>query len=71
IVVQAMRHISRLTALGIAVGVFGAWVATRLLQTMLFNVKPAEPGDVRRGNGGVCGRGAGRSVFARAAGGGH
>ncbi|MGH9478380.1 MAG: FtsX-like permease family protein [Terriglobales bacterium] len=42
IVVQAMRHISRLTALGIAVGVFGAWVATRLLQTMLFNVKPAD-----------------------------
>jgi putative ABC transport system permease protein len=32
-----------LAVIGIAVGAGGAWLLTRLMQTLLFNVKPYDP----------------------------
>jgi putative ABC transport system permease protein len=34
---------ARLAILGLAMGLGGAWAATRLLKSMLFNVTPTDP----------------------------
>ena len=38
-----LREALRLTALGVALGLVGAFVATRVLRSLLFEVKPADP----------------------------
>jgi len=39
-----MREVLRLAAIGVAVGVPSAWALTRLVETQLFGIKPADPG---------------------------
>jgi putative ABC transport system permease protein len=38
-----LAHGARLAILGLAMGLAGAWAATRLLKSMLFNVTPTDP----------------------------
>ena len=38
-----LGHGARLAILGLAMGLAGAWAATRLLKSMLFNVTPTDP----------------------------
>ncbi len=38
-----LGHGARLAMLGLAMGLGGAWAATRLLKSMLFNVTPTDP----------------------------
>ena len=43
IVKLVLGQVARLTAIGLAAGIVGAVIATRLLRSMLFEVKPADP----------------------------
>jgi predicted permease len=43
VVGMVLRHGVRLAAIGLALGVGGAFALTRLMSTMLFDVKPTEP----------------------------
>jgi predicted permease len=43
IVQLVLGQVARLTAIGLAAGIVGAVIATRLLRSMLFEVKPADP----------------------------
>ena len=38
-----MMQSVRLAVLGVAIGLFGAYAANRLLQSLLFNVSPTDP----------------------------
>jgi putative ABC transport system permease protein len=40
---MVVRQAMSLAVIGIAVGAGGAWLLTRLMQTLLFNVKPYGP----------------------------
>ncbi len=49
-----LRSGARLAGVGLALGLLGAFAATRLLQQMLFRSAAVCPGGVRRGGGDVC-----------------
>jgi ABC-type antimicrobial peptide transport system permease subunit len=40
---MVLRQAMTLAGIGIALGAGGAWLLTRLMQTLLFNVKPSDP----------------------------
>jgi predicted permease len=42
VIMLVLRQSLRLTVLGLALGVTGAWAATRLLESLLFNVSPTD-----------------------------
>ena len=41
-----MREVLLLAAIGVAIGLPGAWALSRFVETQLFGVKPADPATV-------------------------
>ena len=65
---MVVRQALLLAVAGIVIGGAGALVLTRLMEGLLFQVKPWRPGDVCRGQRGPGGRGAAGELHPRAAG---